>query len=117
MSLRARFAKALDAMTGSRSTIAFLNARLGEYGTVLDLQIDPTSKRITIKAQLKGEHEAITVEVGRYTVIRDGDQAKIQIDEASCSREWLHALMQRLVVGKTFDAPSDVLDFIDAFLG
>ena len=117
MSIRSKVAKLLDHLTDSATTTAVINQYIGEYGKVIDLTIDNTNKKATVSVLLKGESSPIAVRVDEYEILRNDSSTSVRIKHASCDRPWLDAVLQRFVVGKSWDVPADKLDLLDDFLG
>lgn len=87
---------------------AYVNDRLGDYGEVLDCQIDTHHSKLTFRALLRGERDPVDAAVDRYEVERDGGDVYIVVRSFSTSREWITLLINKLLVGKRFKIPSKV---------
>ena len=94
-----------------------LNKKLVGIGEVLEFQIDPQARTGRFKVRLAGEQLPCTVTIGEYQFRREGDQAWITLNLLTADREWLHNLLKRFVLGKTFEIPADKVELADGFLG
>ena len=81
-----------DALT-SQAALAFVNTKVGRYGTVQDLKIDTRRKTVEATCLLHGEPLPITVKVESYVVETVGDKKFLAITGINCSRPWLHNLL------------------------
>jgi len=73
-----------------------LNAQLARYGEVLDVKLNTRERSVQLSIKLKGEPDPITVNIGKYELIKEGDQLWLSIDSQSieASREWLTLVLQ-----------------------
>jgi hypothetical protein len=94
-----------DAVT-SRAVQALINGRISNYGSVQDLTIDSTRKRVEITCQLLGEPTPIDVKVGKYVVETVGDRKFVKITEVTCSRPWLQNLLVDFAQNRPVELPS-----------
>ncbi len=115
MSFRSILAKTLDTVTGSGSTRYAINQFIGEYGKIVNLNINRTQKKIDATVQLKGEIMSIDVSIEKYS-IEWGSAPKIWIEEAYADRPWVDVILKNHVVGKSFDIPGEHIDFLNDFL-
>ena len=74
-----------------------------------ELSIDTKKKRVRVRLELVGEAEPIEVEITKYSLKnKDSDKdsdARLTIEEATASREWLAVALREFVVGRTIDIP------------
>ena len=87
---------------------AYVNDRLGDYGEVIDCSIDSKAAVVKAKALLKGEREAVTATVERYTLEVVGNDHYIILHKFSSSRAWLTLLLNKLFTGNRYKLPSAV---------
>lgn len=87
---------------------AYLNERFGDYGEILDCELDSASSRFTLHARLKGERDTVSATIERYELQREGEQVYIVLRSFSSSREWLTMLLQKLLGGKRYALPGAV---------
>ena len=83
---------AKDALT-SRAALAWANRLVGRYGRVESLQVNSRQKTIAFAVQLKGEPDAIAVQIEDYAVETDGDAAFLRARRFFASRPWLQSLL------------------------
>jgi|SaaInlStandDraft_3_1057020.scaffolds.fasta_scaffold132514_1 hypothetical protein len=115
MSLKSITAKFLDVVTGSGSTRYVINQKIGEYGKIVDLNIDKVQKKIDVVVQLKGEIMSIDIAIEKYS-IEGGQSPKIFINKAHSNKPWVNAILRNHIVGKRFDLPGEHSDILDEFL-
>lgn len=87
---------------------AYVNDKLSEYGEIVDVSIDTAVNRLTARALLKGEREAVTITVERYELESDGDERFIKLKKFTSSRSWLTQLLNKLLIDKRFKIPGAV---------
>jgi hypothetical protein len=78
------------------------NRAIGEYGRVLDLQLDLPNGRLRCRVHLAGEDRPIDILVGSFRFEADG---ALVIDQASCDRAWIDALIQRHALNRRIRLP------------
>ena len=93
-----------DALT-SQAALAFVNNKIGRYGTVQDLKIDTRRKTVEASCLLHGEPLPITVKVESYVVETVGDKKFIAITGINCSRPWLHNLLTDFAKNRRVELP------------
>jgi hypothetical protein len=73
-----------------------LNTHLARYGEVLDVKLNTRERSVQLSIKLKGETDPITVNIGKYTLIKEDAQLWVTVDSQSieASREWLTLLLQ-----------------------
>ncbi len=99
-SLGAAKAKAVEA--GAR---AFLDQKIGKFGSVTQLQIDPERRIIHLAVMLKGEVAPVEVRLLGYDVAQRDDGTYFSVQRVEASREWLSAAANEYLVGKSFKVP------------
>jgi hypothetical protein len=87
---------------------AYVNEKFGEYGEVIDCQVDTAASSLTVHARLKGERDTVSATLERYELQREGEQLFIVLRNFSSSREWLTLLLNKLLSGKRYPLPSKV---------
>lgn len=92
---------------------AYLNDRLSQYGEVLDCDVDTDRGRISVRAHLKGEKEALNAAVERYDLVREGDHVYAILRTFSSSRPWLTLLLGKLFTDKRYKLPSAVANLLE----
>ena len=70
-----------------------------------ELSIDTKKKRVRVRLELVGEAEPIEVEIAKYSLKNKDSGARLTIEEATASREWLAVALREFVVGRTIDIP------------
>ncbi|GEM_PF-693441 len=111
-----KMAKAADELTGSASTKFLINQMMGEYGKIINLNIDHKNKNITASILLKGENKPVNIKINKYKIIKEGATAKIILENTKCDRAWINALLKNFVTGKPIEIPVDKIKSVDNFL-
>ena len=71
-----------------------------------ELSIDTKKRRISVRLELLGEAEPIEVEITKYNLKNKDSGARMTIEEATASREWMAVALREFVVGRTIDIPA-----------
>jgi len=71
-----------------------------------ELSIDTKKRRVRVRLELLGEAEPIEVEITKYSLKNKESAARLTIEEATASREWLAVALREFVVGRTIDLPA-----------
>ncbi len=118
LSKLAKFASVVDHfITDGVFTRKLINARIKEYGEMIEFKIDNKGRKISAEVLLKGEASPIKINVDEYELIKDEGSSKIIIKDAGSGREWIDAALRNFVVGKSFKLPEKSIDYINEFLG
>ena len=93
------------------ATLAFTarlasNSWLKGIGEMTELSIDTKKRRVRVRLELLGEAEPIEVEITKYNLKNKDSGARLTIEEATASREWLAVALREFVVGRTIDIPA-----------
>lgn len=91
--------------TVSLAARSYVNTKLHGIGTVTELSIDTTKRRIHARLELIGEAEPIAIDVTRFDVTQREGESRITILEVSTSRQWLTEALRQFVIGKSFAIP------------
>ena len=92
------------------ATLAFtarvaVNSKLKGIGEMTELSIDTKKRRVRVHLELVGEAEPIEVEITKYNLKNKESGARLTIEEATASREWLNVALREFVVGRTIKIP------------
>jgi hypothetical protein len=73
-----------------------LTTHLARYGEVLDVKLNTRERAVQLSIKLKGEPDPITVNIGKYELIKEDTKLWLSVDSQSieASREWLTLLLQ-----------------------
>ena len=71
-----------------------------------ELSIDTKKKRVRVRLELVGEAEPIEVEITKYNLKNKDSGARLTIEKATASREWLAVALREFVIGRTIDIPA-----------
>ena len=93
------------------ATLAFtarigVNSKLKGIGEMTELSIDTKTRRVRMRFELVGEGEPIEVEITKYSLKNEDSEARLTIEEATASREWLNVALREFVVGRTIQIPA-----------
>jgi hypothetical protein len=78
---------------------------------VQSLEIDSQQKTFSMKLELAGEAEPLTVR-GSYKLVDDGAKTVLAPLNIQTSKEWLTILAAEQVIGRTFEVPGIVRSFL-----
>ncbi|MFA6960249.1 MAG: hypothetical protein WC205_05830 [Opitutaceae bacterium] len=98
------FTAAKDAVA-SQVARSYVNGLIKRYGEVRELKIDSRSKTVVVVCELKGEAEPVTVHVEAYRIVAEGEERFVEIAACSCSRPWMHNLLQDHVRDRRLKLP------------
>jgi hypothetical protein len=84
-----------------------INKRIEDYGEMLRLNIDSSTKAIEMELLLKGEAHPIILFIEEYVIEEDASGLSILIKRISTSREWMTAAAQHFLQGKKFPIPAE----------
>jgi hypothetical protein len=59
-----------------------------------------------VRLELVGEAEPIEVEITKYNLENNDSGARLTIEEATASREWLAVALREFVVGRSIEVPA-----------
>ena len=71
-----------------------------------ELSIDTKKRRVRVRLELLGEIEPIEVEITKYNLKNKESGARITIEEATASREWMSVALREFVIGRTIELPA-----------
>lgn len=83
---------------------------------MLKLDIDSKSKSVVMEVLLKGEKEPIEIKVTKYEIRKDGDDYHLSVEKISTSREWMSALANQYLDGKSMPIPKNIANALKLFL-
>jgi hypothetical protein len=78
---------------------------------VQSLEIDSKQRTFSMKLELAGEDEPLTV-TGSYQLIEAGGKTVLAPADIQTSKEWLTILAAEQVKGRTFEVPGIVRSFL-----
>jgi len=95
-----------------------LNIQFARYGQVLDVKLNTREQSVQLSISLKGEPEPITVNIGKYSFVRENGQLWLTIDTATieASKEWLALVLQDQVGRQRLPIPQKYAWLVE-FLG
>lgn len=111
-----KLAKQIDKLCDHKGSKHLINQFIGEYGEVVELDLDTKQKSLKAEIMLHGESNTVSVHVTDYAVTKAGGSAQFVIKKASVDRAWLNALMQKFVVDKSWEIPPVALPYLENFL-
>jgi hypothetical protein len=103
--VRAFLRRSKDATLAFTARIA-INSKLKGIGEMTELSIDTKKRRVRVRLELVGEAEPIEVEITKYNLKNNDSGARLTIEEATASREWLAVALREFVVGRTIELPA-----------
>ncbi|MEI7635986.1 MAG: hypothetical protein WCJ37_01660 [Syntrophus sp. (in: bacteria)] len=99
--------------TGNRLLLSLLNKLIKEFGVMTSIFIDSKRKHIAIELDLKGEDRPVNIKINGYVIEPKGEGSLIKISDISLSREWMDAIVKKLITdGISIPIPSKLLEQI-----
>ena len=95
-----------------------LNIQFARYGQVLDVKLNTREQSVQLSLSLKGEPEPVTVNIGKYSFLRENGQLWLIIDSGTidASKEWLALVLQDQVGRQRLPIPQKYAWLVE-FLG
>jgi hypothetical protein len=90
---------------------SWLQSQTKAVKDVQHLEIDSKLKTFSLKVELAGETEPLTV-TGRYQLTEAGGKTMLAPAGIRTSREWMTILAAELVENRTFEVPAIVRNFL-----
>jgi hypothetical protein len=103
--VRAFLRRSKDATLAFTARIA-INRKLKGIGEMTELSIDTQKRSVRLRLELVGEAEPIEVEITKYNLENKDSGARLTIEEATASREWMAVVLREFVVGRTIEIPA-----------
>ena len=89
----------------------FIRKKTQAIKSIKDLVIDSKQKTFSLKLELPGESEELTV-TGSYRVISENGKTSVTAVDIQTSKEWVTILAGELVKDRTFDVPAMAAGFL-----
>ena len=96
---------ALKDAVASQAALSFANSRFGKYGVVQELKIDSQRKTVDVTFQPDGEPTPVKLKVENYRLETVGDKKYILATSFTCSRPWLHNLLEDFAKNRRVELP------------
>ena len=87
--------------------IGLIREKTSAINNMKDLQIDAKQKTFSLKLELAGENEPLSV-TGSYQLTQNDGKTFFEPIDVKTSKEWLTILATELLKGKTFEVPNIV---------
>ncbi len=84
----------------------FLSSKIENYGQILGLTVDSSTREVRGEFLLRGETEPLQAVLSGYQVTEEGDQLSLTFASLETSREWLNQLLKDLLPSNTIKFPS-----------
>ena len=84
----------------------YLKERFGEYGEILDCEIDTKANRLRLDVCLHGETTALHAAIEFYELQQLGEDSFVVLRQFSSSRQWLTTLLNQLLKDKRYKIPA-----------
>jgi hypothetical protein len=91
--------------------MGFIRQKTQAIKSIKDLAIDSKQKTFSLKLELPGEPEELTV-TGSYQVTSVNGKTSVTPVDIQTSKEWLTILAGELVKGRTFEVPAMAGSFL-----
>lgn len=99
------FTAAKDALA-SHAARNYANGLIKRYGEVKELKIDSLKKSVEVICLLTGENEPVKVIIENYRIESEGTRRFVEVTALTCSRPWLHNLLEDHARGRRLELPS-----------
>jgi hypothetical protein len=86
----------------------FFNRRFQSIGTMTDIQIDSSAKRVEAVVNLVGETQPLRVVISPYELIEREGKPFLIVRGFQSSRPWLTNAVREFLLGKEVQVPSEV---------
>lgn len=96
-----------------RGANLFLKER---YGELLSLRVDSRSRTLSMEVMLRGETEAVAVEIGAYELDESDGVSKLIFRQIRVSRPWMEELARSYGEGIPFRVPRDLTGLVKMVL-
>lgn len=77
---------------------AFINTKIREFGTMVDLKIDSQAKNIYASFNLEGETSAINLAIYGYSIVKENNESYLSFNDIDTNREWLSKLVKTVII-------------------
>src|SRR5512133_2297338 len=81
---------------------AYLNSKIGRFGSVTQFNLNSKARTIFIEVQLRGEVSPVSINIGAYEVIRREGATFVSVHDVHASREWIGLAVDQYVAGQQF---------------
>ena len=109
------FSNSKDRLTEKLALPLLNKSILAPYGKATRLSLNSAAKTVELELQLTGERELVRLQVTRYELTKEGDNAYAIIREIQTSREWLTTLAGQHLLNRRLKLPSRVNSLIFRF--
>jgi hypothetical protein len=82
-----------------------VNRNIAGIGKIMKASLNSTGKKASFLLLLKGEKEAIGLDVVRYEIVRENRRCFIAAKEITSSREWIAIALKKYLVEKKMKIP------------
>jgi len=96
---------ALKDAVASQAALSFAKSHFAKYGAVQELKIDSQRKTVNVVFLPEGEPTPIQLKVENYRVDTVGGKKFIQVTGFTCSRPWLHSLLEDFAKNRRVELP------------
>lgn len=109
-------AKFLDKISDSKITRFAINKVIRDFGELRELRINRAENKISTSLHLHGEEKPIILDITAYELAKGDEQTTMTIQSATSDRLWLDAVLDKMVIGKTFEIPEQHSHIVNEFL-
>lgn len=82
-----------------------LEPKVRKYGRLARITLDSSQRSLQAEVLLHGETETVTLSIGRYDIVTEGDDRFLVMHDIRASREWLERFAQDFLEGRTVRIP------------
>lgn len=79
---------------------------------MLEFKMDPKEKTVCLTLMLKGEVEALRVNLREFDCFTENGKGFIRAKEITTSREWLNILLSQILKENQVEVPEDIVKIL-----
>ncbi|GEM_PF-784534 len=100
----------------SKGAKEMINTQIADFGKVEELRIDTDGKSLKMEVLLDGEPAPLSVDIGCYELVREGEECYVKLEKIRTSRQWIDTLATLHIEGKLFKIPQKYTEIVEVLL-
>ncbi len=93
-----------------------LEELIKDFGEVKALSVNTEDKVIAARIILKGESKPLEVLLSNYSFRKDGGKYYFMFDDLGTSREWVNALLGKVLKVRQFEVPAQYAEIAEKLM-
>jgi len=85
-----------------------INSKIEEFGELLNLTLNSKEKTLFLEIMLLGEKEPLYVHIGRYEILKEGENFFLLLNSIHTSREWIDKVAKKFIEDRKFEIPPNI---------